>query len=182
LSVIGPQVTVTEVAPMKDAKWWIERLELERHPEGGYFRETYRARETIAGANLPSRFGGDRTLLTAIYFLLEGDEFSAFHRIKQDEMWHFYDGSSLTLHVIDSSGTYTTKILGRCLEQGETPQAVVESGCVFGATVNDPGSFSLVGCTLSPGFEFEDFEMPGRERLIAQYPHHKAIIERLTRR
>jgi predicted cupin superfamily sugar epimerase len=166
---------------MNDARRWIEALQLRRHPEGGYFRETYRSAEVLRKETLPARFSGDRAFSTAIYFLLEGDDFSALHRIKQEEVWHFYDGSSLTVHVIDPRGNYTALRVGRDLDRGEVPQAVVMAGCLFGATVNDPGSFALAGCTVAPGFDFADFELPGREELCRLYPQHREIITRLTR-
>jgi len=163
------------------AKLWIEGLQLRRHPEGGWFRENYRSEEVLAAAGLPRRFGGDRAFSTAIYFLLEGEDFSALHRIKQDEVWHFYDGSPLTLHVIDPEGRYSTIEVGRDLWAGEVPQAVVKAGCLFGATVNDTRSYALVGCTVAPGFDFADFEMPGLEELCRLYPRQRQVIERLTR-
>jgi hypothetical protein len=163
------------------ARRWIDALQLHRHPEGGYFRETYRSEETIAAASLPPRFGGDRAFSTAIYFLLEGEDFSALHRIKQDEVWHFYDGAALTIHVIDPAGNYSRILLGRNLEAGELPQAVVRAGCYFGASVSDSRSYSLVGCTVAPGFEFADFELADREELCRLYPQHRQIIEGLTR-
>jgi predicted cupin superfamily sugar epimerase len=162
------------------AKFWIDGLQLRRHPEGGYFRETYRSEEVLAAACLPGRFGGSRALSTAIYYLLEGEAFSALHRIKQDEVWHFYEGSSLTLHVIDRDGRHTTTRLGRDLPAGAVPQAVVKAGCLFGATVNDTHSYALVGCTVAPGFDFADFELPSREELLRLFPQHRDIIERLT--
>jgi uncharacterized protein len=166
---------------MTDAKVWIDTLQLRPHPEGGYFRETYRSEETVAKAALPARFQGDRAFSTAIYYLLDGDDFSALHRIKQDEVWHFYDGSSLTIHVIDVEGNYSTTLLGRNPAAGEVPQAVVRAGCFFGATVNRVRSYSLVGCTVAPGFDFADFELPGREELCRLFPRHRPIIEKLTR-
>jgi predicted cupin superfamily sugar epimerase len=166
---------------MSGAKLWIDGLQLRRHPEGGWFRETYRCEEVVAGASLPPRFRGDRAFSTAIYFLLDGEDFSALHRIKQDEVWHFYDGSAVTLHVIDSEGTYSTIKVGRDHRAGEVPQAVAKAGCLFGATVNDTRSYALVGCTVAPGFDFADFEMPGREELCGLYPRHRQVIERLTR-
>jgi predicted cupin superfamily sugar epimerase len=166
---------------MSDADQWIYGLKLSRHPEGGYFRETYRSEEAVAKDALPARFGGDRAFSTAIYFLLVGDDFSALHRIKQDEVWHFYDGSPLTVHVLDPEGGYSTLKLGRDLRKGETPQGVVKAGCYFGATVDDPQSFALAGCTVAPGFDFADFEMPVRDELCRLYPQHRALIERLTR-
>jgi predicted cupin superfamily sugar epimerase len=166
---------------MSGAREWIDGLQLRRHPEGGWFRETYRSGELLAAAALPPRFGGDRALATAIYFLLEGDDFSALHRLKADEVWHHYDGTGVTLHIFDAGGNYSTVTLGRELRAGQLPQAVVRAGCLFGATVSDPRSFALVGCTLAPGFDFADFAMPGRDDLCRLYPRHRSLIERLTR-
>jgi predicted cupin superfamily sugar epimerase len=166
---------------MTRAKQWIEALGLRPHPEGGYFRETYRSAELVARANLPERFTGDRHFATAIYFLLEEQDFSAFHRLKSDEMWHFYDGHALAVHVIDPDGTYSTIKVGKAVERGEYPQAVVPAGHFFAATVDDPAGYCLVGCTVAPGFDFADFEMPGRQRLIGMYPQHHRVIEKLTR-
>jgi predicted cupin superfamily sugar epimerase len=166
---------------MSTAQDWIEGLQLRRHPEGGWFRETYRSEEVLSKAALPPRFDADRAFSTAIYFLLDGEEFSALHRIKQDEIFHFYDGSGLTLHVIDPVGNYATVQVGRDLAAGELPQAAVRAGCLFGATVNDPRSYALVGCTVAPGFDFADFAMPGRDELCRQCPQHRLVIERLTR-
>jgi predicted cupin superfamily sugar epimerase len=166
---------------MTTANDWIERLGLLPHPEGGHYRETYRSAEVIPRAALPGRFGGDRAFSTAIYFLLKGDEFSALHRLNQDELWHYYAGSSLTVHVIDPSGEHSALRVGTNVDAGEFPQAVVRAGCFFGATVGEPGSYSLVGCTVAPGFDFADFELPGREQLMRLYPQHRQLIERLTR-
>jgi predicted cupin superfamily sugar epimerase len=166
---------------MPDARTWIERLQLRPHPEGGWFRETYRSAETIAREHLPQRFTGPRCFATAIYYLLQGSDFSALHRIRQEEGWHFYDGSPLTLHLIAGDGTYSSISLGRDLDAGQQPQAVVPAGWLFAATVDDPASFSLAGCTVAPGFDFADFELPSRADLVAQYPRHHALIERLTR-
>jgi predicted cupin superfamily sugar epimerase len=166
---------------MTGARAWVERLHLQRHPEGGYFRETYRCGEGIARDHLPARFGGGRAFATAIYFLLEAGDFSALHAIKQDEVWHFYDGSRLTVHVIDPDGNHTALRLGRDIAAGEELQAVVRAGHLFGAAVDDPDSYALVGCTVAPGFDFADLEMPTRQELCARYPQHRALIERLTR-
>jgi predicted cupin superfamily sugar epimerase len=166
---------------MSSAHDWIETLGLKPHPEGGWFRETYRSDEAVARAALPSRFTGDRAFSTAIYYLLEGEEFSALHRIRQDEVFHFYDGCGLTLHVIDPAGDYATIRLGRDPAGDAVPQAVVPAGCVFGATVSVPGSFALVGCTVATGFDFADFELPERAELCRRFPQHRAVIERLTR-
>jgi predicted cupin superfamily sugar epimerase len=163
------------------AQRWIDGLQLRPHPEGGYYRQTYRCAEVVPAAALPPRFGGDRAFSTAIYFLLEGDDFSALHRIKSDEMWHFYDGSPLTVHTIDPHGEYAAITLGRDLAAGQVPQAVVPAGWLFGSALNDTRLYALVGCTVAPGFDFADFEMPGREKLLRLYPRHRQVIERLTR-
>ncbi len=166
---------------MPSAREWIDHLALTRHPEGGWYRETYRSRETIARTHLPARFDGDRAFATTIYYLLESGDFSALHRIRQDEGWHFYDGSPLTLHLIAADGSYSTHRLGRDLALGQEPQATVPAGWFFAATVDEAESFSLVGCTVAPGFDFADFEMPSREQLCRLFPHHRALIECLTR-
>jgi len=166
---------------MSKAHQWIDGLELRGHPEGGYYRESYRSDEIMSREHLPARFSGDRAFSTAIYYLLEGEDFSALHVIKSDELFHFYDGSSLTVHVIDPDGTHTVIRLGRNITAGEVPQAVVRAGRLFGALVEDTTSFALVGCTVAPGFDFADFEVPDRAQLLSRYPQHRKLIERLTR-
>lgn len=164
-----------------NARQWIEHLGLTRHPEGGYYREVYRSQEIIKRAYLPERFSGDRCFATAIYFLLEGDDFSAFHRIRQDEIWHFYDGSPLTIHVISQDGGYSTLALGRDADAAQRPMAVVGAGDLFAAQVDEVSSFSLLGCTVAPGFDFADFDMPGRDQLLREHTQHRDIIETLSR-
>lgn len=163
-----------------NAEYWIEKLELEAHPEGGYFRQTYKSDLLIAHEALPG-FAGARAASTAIYFLIEGKNFSAFHRLGSDEMWHFYAGSPLAVHVIEPVGAYSSILLGSDPEAGQTFQAVVRAGCWFASHVADWKSWALVGCTVAPGFEFADFEMAKREELSAQYPQHREMIRRLTR-
>jgi predicted cupin superfamily sugar epimerase len=181
LPAAWPRRALLKEPQVTNATLWIERLQLRPHPEGGYFCETYRAAEMVAHAALPERFRGDRAFSTAIYFLLHQHDFSALHRLKQDELWHFYDGSSLTIHIIDRAGRYSCLHLGRDIADGAVPQAVVPAGCLFGATVDDPSSYALVGCTVAPGFAFDDFEMPTRSQLLELYPQHRHLIERLTR-
>lgn len=166
---------------MADAQYWIDTLQLQRHPEGGYFRETYRSRLTIPQSALPHSFSGDRSASTAIYFLLQGEDFSAFHRIASDEMWHFYAGGPLTVLMINRDGQLNEIRLGPNLERGEVFQAVVPAGCWFGSRLVEPNSFALAGCTVAPGFDFVDFAMADRSSLLAIYPQHAAVIERLTR-
>ncbi len=168
---------------MNDAAFWIERLDLRPHPEGGYFRETYRASEQVAADALPARFEGARAFGTAIYFLLTRDAFSAFHRIRSDEIWHFYAGDPITLAILDADGKgrLATQSLGRDPARGEFPQAVIPAGAWFAAEVASAGRFALVGCTVAPGFDFADFELGERARLRDRYPQHRGVIERLTR-
>jgi predicted cupin superfamily sugar epimerase len=165
----------------KDAAYWIEKLGLEAHPEGGYYRQTYKAELILAKGSLPAEFTGARAASTAIYFLLRGEVFSAFHRLRSDEVWHFYVGATLVVHVIDGGGRYSEILLGSDAEAGEVLQAVVKAGCWFGSRVRDGKGFALVGCTVAPGFEFEDFEMGKRSGLVREYPQHRALIEGLTR-
>lgn len=160
---------------------YIQALELQPHPEGGWFRETYRAPETIPGSGLPERFAGARSFSTAIYFLLSTETFSRFHRIRSDELWHFYAGSPLTVHVLDPDGDCRSLHLGQNPAAGETFQALVPAGCWFAAEVTAPDGFALVGCTVAPGFDFADFELARRAELVAEYPDQRELISRLTR-
>ena len=165
---------------MHTARDWIAALDLAPHPEGGYFRETYRSSGRIDASHLPPRFGGARCFSTAIYFLLEGTQRSLLHRIKSDEVWHFYDGASHTLFLILPGGDPREVVMGRDAGRGEVPQAMVPAGSWYGAVVNDPESYALVGGTVAPGFDFDDFELAERTGLVALYPQHRALIERLT--
>lgn len=164
----------------KTAAFWIGKLGLVKHPEGGYFVRTYQSGELIDGSHLPIRYGGHRTFSTAIYYLLPGNQVSRFHRIRSDEIWHFYTGSPLILYIISKQGEVLEVKLGRNPDRGESFQAIVEAGQWFGASVADRQSYSLVGCTVAPGFEYQDFELGERDGLIRDYPQHRGLIERLT--
>jgi predicted cupin superfamily sugar epimerase len=165
----------------KNAQYWIDRLSLCPHPEGGYFRVTYQSSLTIVQDALPSVFHGDRYASTAIYFLLAEKDFSAFHRIASDELWHFYAGSALIVYVIDPEGNDSELHLGNGFEAGEVFQAAVKAGCWFASRLKNPAGFALVGCTVAPGFDFADFEMAKRVELTTAYPKHRELIEALTR-
>src|ERR1700733_3122463 len=165
----------------KHAQYWVDHLGLSPHPEGGYYRVTYQSDLTIVQNALPSAFHGDRFASTAIYFLLAQKDFSAFHRIAADELWHFYAGSGLIVYVIDPEGNYSELQLGNGFETGEVFQGVVKAGCWFASRLKDPAGFALVGCTVAPGFDFADFEMAKRSELTAAYPKHRKLIEDLTR-
>lgn len=166
---------------MNSPEYWIDKLALEPHPEGGYFKENYRSKEAILKTALPNRFTGDRSFSTAIYFLLSNNDISAFHRIKQDEIWHFYHGSPLIIHILDETKNYRASILGLDLNQEQQPQIVVEAGAYFAAEVVDKSSFTLVGCTVAPGFDFTDFEMPVQSKMIELFPKYKTLVKRLSR-
>lgn len=166
---------------MTTAQQIIDHLNLQPHPEGGFFKETYRSDGNIPATGLPAEYDGPRYFSTCIYFLLTADAFSAFHRVRQDEAWHFYAGSPLKIHAIDPQGNYTETLIGNNFEKGEVPQHVVPGGYWFGAEVVSPGEFTLVGCTVAPGFDFADFELAERSTLTEKFPQHRSIIEALTR-
>jgi predicted cupin superfamily sugar epimerase len=157
----------------------IHQYNLLPHPEGGYFKETYRSTESVPANGLPLRFPAERTFSTAIYFLLLKDLFSAFHRIKSDECWHFYEGESLKVHVLHLDGTYELIRLGKNREEGEVYQAIVPAGAWFASETS--GEYSFVGCTVAPGFDFEDFELAKAAELKSEYPEYADLIERLCR-
>jgi hypothetical protein len=162
------------------ADYWIDTLGLSPHPEGGYFRETFRSPVLIAAEALPARFGGSRPASTAIYFLLKGSQHSALHRLRADEVWHHYQGSSLLLHEIHPDGQLVETRLGQPGTPGAVFQHTVAAACWFGATVDDRRGYALVGCTVAPGFAPEDFELGDPDVLIAQYPQHERLIRRLV--
>ena len=163
------------------SKRWIDMLRLESHPEGGYFREIYRAEGVIAQPSLPLRYNGGRAYATTIYYLLNSGEYSSLHRLQSDEQWFHLDGSALTIHSIDPEGNYTPYHIGKDLEKGEMPHAVIPRGCWFGGTIDQANSFSLVGCFVAPGFDFDDFELAQRAELLKKFPQHKDIITKLTK-
>ncbi len=164
-----------------DAQYFVGKFQMQLHPEGGWFKETYRSDEIILKEHLPNRFSDGRSFCTAIYFLLEGKQFSSFHRIKSDEMWHFYAGDALDVFVIDEEGKLEVIKIGSDLENGEKFQHVVKAGCWFASQPAKEHSFSLVGCTVAPGFDFEDFELAKANVLAKEFPQHKTIIRKLCK-
>ncbi|MCG1020845.1 cupin domain-containing protein [Sutcliffiella horikoshii] len=159
---------------------WVEALELEAHPEGGYYKQTYVSEENITDNELSVSFEGKRKLYSSIYFLLTDKNISHFHRLKSDELWYFHGGSSLTVHVITESGEYVQHKLGLNIKRGEKPQVLVPKNSIFGSTVDFPDSYALVGCMVSPGFEFKDFEMFTQSKLMEKYPEHEVIIRKMA--
>jgi predicted cupin superfamily sugar epimerase len=168
--------------PELSASALVELLQLSPHPEGGYFRETFRSAQRVQPLDRPA--GDDRAAGTAIYFLLPVETFSAWHRVQSDEAWHHYDGAPLALHTIDPAGAHTAVILGRDLAGGQCPQHVVPAGWLQAARpIASPGGapYALCGCTVSPGFEFADFALPLRDELRAQFPELAQLIDEFTR-
>ena len=159
-----------------DSREWIQRLKLEPHPEGGFFRETYRAEGKVTRAEESD----PRAASTAIYFLLCDGAHSAWHRIRSDEVWHFYAGDPIDVHVLDVNGALVTHRLGNAIEHADCVfQAVVEAGDWFAAVCRDAHGAALVGCTVAPGFEFSEFELAAPGALEARYPQHRELISRL---
>jgi len=151
---------------------YIRALDLEPHPEGGHYRRTFTASDAA----------GARPVSTAIHYLLRAGQVSRLHRLPSDELWHFHAGDPLTVHMLHPDGRYETQLLGPELWAGMVFQAAVRRGTWFGAEPAAAGGhgFSLVGNTVAPGFDFADLELAEREALLAQFPRHRAVIERLT--
>ena len=163
------------------AKAIIQEYGLIPHPEGGWYKETYRSEATIPAEALSKSFSGSRSMSTAIYFLMEAENFSAFHRIKSDECWHFYAGGTLEIYIIDTEGTLSVVKLGNQIDKGECFQYVVPANCWFASKPAEGVSFSFVGCTVSPGFDFQDFELANGATLSLQHPQHATLINALCR-
>lgn len=159
----------------------VKELDLLPHPEGGFYKETYRSPLKLSPSCLSSNFTGERNIATGIYFLIEKGNFSALHKIKSDETWHFYFGDALEVIEIDGAGNLKNTVIGPDILKGESFQYTVKANTWFGSRVARQGQFSLVGCTVYPGFDFADFEMANRHELIRQYPQHQAVINELTR-
>lgn len=158
----------------------IEKLQLQNHPEGGYFKETYRSEGIIQPESENSEFPAGRNYSTSIYYLLDGTETSSLHRIRSDESWHFYSGTSATIHVIHPDSLYQALYLGPDLEKGQEFQHTVPAGSWFGVSVDNPNSYMLAGCTVAPGFDFKDFEMGDPYKLKQTFPEHREIIDKLS--
>jgi len=160
------------------AEQLIEILNLKPHPEGGFYAETFRAALPVDSREHPA----PRSASTAIYFLLRSGDFSAFHSVRSDELWHHYLGDSLELTLIDAAGILQRELLGKDFTRGERPQRVAPRNVLQAASaVDGPHGFVLCGCTVAPGFDFADFEMPTRGALSAAHPAHAALFQRLCR-
>lgn len=159
---------------VRNAAYWKEKLQLTSHPEGGAFGEVYRAGLVLPQHTLTPQHNGDRNAMTSIYFLLSSGEYSAFHRIASDELWHHYDGDTLCVYEITIDGALHTHMLG--ITNGALPFAVIRAGSWFASRVAPGASYALVGCTVAPGFDFADFELADRSTLQRQYPQHTDLI------
>lgn len=154
------------------------KFKLKPHPEGGYFSESYRSAEYISNKELPDRFNGSRNFMTHIFYMLIENDFSKFHKLAADELWHFYEGSQVILHLIDHIGDYKKILLGN--DENSNYCIIVPRGVWFAAEIMNKQSFALVGCTISPGFEYSDIEFGNREILLEHYPEHIYIIKKFT--
>lgn len=164
---------------MHTADYFIQKLDMTPHPEGGFFKENEASSDHTLVTNDETGTSKSRKLWTSIYFLLRDGEVSNFHRLDSDEMWYYHAGSSLTIYVITPEGELLTRELGLDMEKGEQPQVLVPKGSIFGSAMNKEG-YALVGCMVSPGFVFEDFELFDRADLLKNYPQYKETIIKLS--
>ena len=165
-----------------DASFWINHLKLTKHIEGGWFREVYQSELLLQPSQLPGVFppNSDRHCCTHIYFLLEKNQFSALHRIKSDELWHFYAGDPLIIYEIETSGNLVEHNLGHDTQDDQRFFTSVKAGSWFGAKLRQEGTYALVGCTVSPGFDYADFELAEKEAMLSQYPQYAELVNSLT--
>lgn len=159
----------------------IDHFSLSPHPEGGWYKQTYKSTEFIPADTLPARFVGERVFSTAIYFLLEKGNFSAIHKIKSDECWHFYAGDPLLIYIIHDGGDLEIIQLGKEFDKGHQFQFVVPANCWFASRPAPGSEYCFTGCTVAPGFEFADFELANAADLSAIYPQHTDLIKELCR-
>ena len=159
----------------------INKLGLKPHPEGGFYKEIYKSDDFIEPSCLHNKFNDKKRFSTSIYYLLRNGDFSAFHRIKSDELWHHYAEGDILLHLLDPKSGYQTKILGNEITGNGSFQLIVPANTWFAAELFHGSSFSLVGCTVSPGFDFDDFELADKEQLLQQFPHYSNVINRFCR-
>ncbi|MBL7743859.1 MAG: cupin domain-containing protein [Chitinophagaceae bacterium] len=162
------------------ADFWIQHLQLSQHIEGGWYTEVYRSSLVLDKGNLPAGFKGERNACTHIYFLLEKKGFSAFHRIMSDELWHFYAGDPLVIYEINGKGELKEHLLGNDIQKGQSLFCTINAGSWFASRVADGSDYGLAGCTVSPGFDFAEFELADRVQLSGEYPQYAGLINSLT--
>lgn len=166
---------------MKTAEYWIEHLGLQPHPEGGYYKETYRSDEDIKSKSLPQRYDGGRSFGTAIYFLITSKAPSNFHRLLSDELWFFHAGDPLRVYGLKEGEESWQQDLGMELEKKQSLQVIIPKDTWFAAEVLALNSYTLISCTVSPGFDFRDFELAKREELSTKFPQKVELIKKLTK-
>ncbi|GEM75377.1 cupin domain-containing protein [Vibrio sagamiensis] len=163
---------------LSEVKYLIEKFNLKPHPEGGYFSENYRSEETFSYQ--PERFNGEHVFKTSIYYLLEKENVSMFHRLKQDELWHHYTGCDVVLHLLEAKTGYQKIDLGCSFGNPEASyQALIPRNVWFAAELKNKSHFALIGCTASPGFEFSDWELAKKKQLVKNFPEESALIARI---
>lgn len=163
----------------QQAEQIIRQYQLEKHPEGGYFREMYRSSGTINADCVPG-LQAERNMATSIYFLLHDDAVSAFHRLRSDEIWYHHAGDPVVVHMFTPEGEYGQHVLDKPMGGQGEPQLIIPAGTIFGAEIINPGGYCLMGCMVAPGFHFDDFELMERETLLKNHPEHHGLIEKLT--
>ncbi|MFH0895128.1 MAG: cupin domain-containing protein [Bacteroidota bacterium] len=165
---------------MNQSEEFIKKLELQKHPEGGWFRECFRSEIIIPAFALPDH-KADRCCYTSIFYLLEENDFSSFHRLKSDELWYYHQGDCVEIFSIDPDGKLQRNLLGKDIDNGHQMQIVIPAGCWFAAQAVSSGKYALMGCMVSPGFDFDDFEMGNAENLIQKFPQHEEVIKKFCR-
>ena len=164
----------------KDAAYWIKELKLKPHPEGGHYIETYKS-QVYSSENEVAQCKNRRQCTSLIYYLLNKEECSAFHHLQSDEIWLFHSGASLSLYLIEPSGNLLVEKLGSKVGQGENLQVFVPANTWFAAELNQKNRYSIMNCLVSPGFEWNEFELAEKEQLVREFPKHIALINRLCK-
>ncbi|MDA3838231.1 MAG: cupin domain-containing protein [Candidatus Delongbacteria bacterium] len=177
---IGKTSMITWRFKMYTAEYFIDKLKMESHVEGGYSKEVYKNAHTITDGSYKIEFEDERSLSSTIHFLLKSGQVSKFHKLKFDEIWFYHYGCPIIVHMIDERGIYTQMKLGLNIEAGENVQILIPANVIFGAEPMEKDSFSLVSCMVSPGFDYRDFILYEEEELISSYPKHAKIIHKLN--
>ena len=159
---------------MSDIQKLVDQLQLQPHIEGGFYRETYRSKETINTSQ-----GQERHLSTLIYFLLPSGRYSKFHKIASDEIWLYQQGAPVAIHLLLEDGTHKIEVLGQDINNGQQLQVIIPAGTLFGAEVVGENTFALSACMVSPGFDFADFQLMEKDELIEMFPQHASIINHI---
>jgi len=163
------------------AKAIIDKFKLEPHIEGGWFKRSFQSEQQLSKDSLINCFTGTRYVTTSIYYLLPKGEISAFHQLLQYETWHYYAGDPIIIHWFDENGNHQSIVLGNDYEKGQIPQLTIQPNTFFAAELAPESEFAFVGCSVAPGFDFDDFSLAEKDELLSLYPEHADIIARLTK-